>query len=132
MGAFESLDQHIDDLYEIELTEPQSDFFLGEEKYKLFVGGFGSGKSFTLSICAVNDLIKYIGANIGVYAPTFDLLALIAMPYIANLLESGGYTYRIDVQKHIFYVEGYGRIICRSMDSPAKIVGYEVFRSHVI
>ena len=131
MGAFQDLNQHIDDMYEIELTEPQSDFYLGSEKYKLFVGGFGSGKSFTLAINAVSDLINFQGANIAVYAPTFDLLALIAMPYIAELLENGGYDYKIDAQKHIFKVEGYGRIICRSMDNPSKIVGYQVFRSHI-
>lgn len=131
MGAFQNLDQHIDDLYEIELTEPQSDFYLGEEKYKLFVGGFGSGKSFTLALNVVSDLTNFQGANIGVYAPTFDLLSLIAMPYIAELLENGGYNYKIDAQKHIFKVEGYGKIICRSMDNPSKIVGYQVFRSHI-
>jgi hypothetical protein len=132
MGAYQSIDQPLEPLYyEIELTEPQSDFYLGREKYKLFVGGFGSGKSFTLALNVVSDLENYQGADIGVYAPTFDLLALIAMPYIAELLENGGYDYKIDIQKHIFKVKGYGRIICRSMDNPSKIVGYQVFRSHI-
>ncbi len=127
MSAFE---EPTDDMFEVELTEPQSDFFLGLEKYKLFVGGFGSGKSFTLALCVVNDLIMFKGANIGVYAPTFDLLSLIAMPYVAELLENGGYKYKPNSQKHTFDVVGYGKIIFRSMDNPSSIVGYEVFRSH--
>jgi hypothetical protein len=128
MSAFEEIE--LDGMYEIELTDPQSAFFLGEEKYKLFVGGFGSGKSFTMALCAVSDLVNFPGANIGVYAPTFDLLSLIAMPYIVSLLEDGGYEYKINNQKHIISVVGYGNIIFRSMDNPMSIVGYEVFRSH--
>lgn len=127
MSAFE---QPTDDMYEIQLTDPQSGFYLGLEKYKLFVGGFGSGKSFTMALCVVSDLINFPGANIGVYAPTFDLLSLVAMPYIAELLECGGYEYKLNLSKHIFEVKGYGKIICRSMDNPSSIVGYEVFRSH--
>ena len=109
MSAFEEIE--LDGMYEIELTDPQSAFFLGEEKYKLFVGGFGSGKSFTMALCAVSDLVNFPGANIGVYAPTFDLLSLIAMPYIVSLLEDGGYEYKINNQKHIISVAGYGNII---------------------
>jgi len=119
-----------DDFYEIILTPPQSDFYMGLEKYKLFVAGMGTGKSFTMALCAVSDLINFAGANIGVYAPTFDLLHLIAMPYIAEILSYGGYKYKLNVSDKMFYVEGYGNIICRSMDNPATIVGYEVFRSH--
>lgn len=131
MAAFEEIDNFDpDEYYNLDLTDPQSDFYLGIEKYKLFVAGFGAGKSFTMAICAVSDLINFPGADIGVYAPTYDLLGLVAMPYIAELLEYGEYKYRFDGTKKMFFVEGYGRIICRSMDNPITIVGYQVFRSH--
>lgn len=128
MSSFEDID--LDGMYEIELTDPQAAFYLGIEKYKLFVGGFGSGKSFTLALCAVSDIINFPGANVAVYAPTFDLLSLIAMPYILQMLDDGGYEVKVNNQKHIFEVKGYGKIIFRSMDNPTSIVGYEVFRSH--
>ena len=65
--------------HEIDLTIPQMEFYLLENKYPLFVAGMGSGKSVTLAICAVRDLVNFPGADIAVYAPTFDLLKLIVV-----------------------------------------------------
>ena len=116
---------------EYQLTQPQSNFFLGAAKYPLFVGGFGSGKSTTQSFCALRDLMDYPGAHIGMYAPTHDLLNLITVPFIESRLNEAGLSYTLNKQNLIFRIKGHGSVICRSMANPGRIVGYEVFRSHV-
>jgi len=135
IGVFDDVDEFADaandiDFHEIDLTIPQMEFFLLENKYPLFVAGMGSGKSLTLALSAVRDLVNFPGANIAVYAPTFDLLKLIVVAYLAEILDAGGYNFTYHGGEHIFYVKGYGRIICRSLDNPSRIVGYETFRAH--
>lgn len=115
---------------EISLTQPQSDFFLSEKKFPLFVAGFGAGKSQTMCVSALNDLFNFAGANIAVYAPTYDLLRLIIMEYIETMLINGGFAYKLNNSSHTFSVYGFGDIICRSMDNPSRIVGYQTFRAH--
>jgi hypothetical protein len=115
---------------EIDLTVEQSSFILSESKFPLFVAGFGSGKSTAMCISILNDLFNFPGANIAAYAPTYDLLNLITIPYLENILMSGEFVYTLNKSTHIIDVEGYGNIICRSMDNPARIIGYETFRAH--
>jgi hypothetical protein len=118
--------------FKMEFTVPQTKFIRCAATYPLFVGGYGSGKSTTLAACVIRDFFGFPGANIACYAPTFDLLSLITVPYIAEILEGMGAKYRwIGGTKNMFIVEGFGNIICRSLNNPARIVGYEVFRSHI-
>jgi Terminase large subunit, T4likevirus-type, N-terminal len=113
------------------LTPQQSAFYLADERFPLFVGGFGSGKSTTFAVRAVTDLIDFQGADIGCYAPTYDLLKLITEPFLAAKLHAAGLEFELNQSDHIFTVEDYGSLICRSLSNPDRIVGYEVFRSHV-
>jgi hypothetical protein len=113
------------------LNQPQSDFFLLNAKFPLFVGGFGSGKTHTLIACALADLTKYPGMDIAIYEPTFDLMRLILIPRLEEALTEAGLKYQLVKQEFIYYVQGLGRIILRSLDRPERIIGYEVFRSHV-
>ena len=112
------------------LTVPQTDHLHCTYKFPLFVAGFGSGKSQGLCVSALNDLFNYPGANVAVYAPTYDLLHLIVMSYLEEMLTNGGFYYKLNNQSHMFHVDGFGKIICRSMDNPGRIVGYETFRAH--
>jgi len=111
------------------LTPPQSRHYQSTAKYPLFVGGFGSGKTTTLSVNAATDLINYPGADIACYAPTYDLLKLVTQPYIEERLERAGLSFGFHKTDHIYTVPGYGRIICRSLNNPGRIIAYEVFRS---
>lgn len=114
----------------IELTEPQTIFTLTADKYPLFCAGFGSGKSLCMAVNVLNDL-SYPNANVGVYAPTYDLLGLIIIPYLEELLTNNEIPYKYNKNSKIIAVEDHGDIICRSLDNPATIVGYQVFRSHI-
>jgi phage terminase large subunit len=114
--------------FRMQFTKPQSDFILSEAEFPLFVGGFGSGKSTTMAANVVYDLISFPGANIGCYSPTFDLLSLITVPYVGEILEGLNLKYNYHGGRNMFIVEGYGNIICRSLNNPARIVGYQVFQ----
>lgn len=115
------------------LTPPQSAFYQAEEKFPLFVGGFGSGKSTTMSVCATTDVVNFDDADIACYAPTYDLLKRVTEPMLAERLEIAGLRYHLNKSDHIFFISdpGIGDVICRSMTNPERIIGYEVFRSHV-
>lgn len=91
----------------------------------LFIGGFGSGKSYTLSVTALTCLIKHPGINIGVYSVTYDLLKLVSIPQIEARLQELNLKYTLNKSDMIFQVKNYGQIIMRSLDNPGRIIGYE-------
>jgi hypothetical protein len=116
---------------ELQLTQPQSEFKLLEAKFPLFVGGYGSGKSMSLIDQALSDMFQYPGGNIGIYCPTYDLMKLNLIPrFEENLAELGLY-YKYNRSDYMLEIQGYGKLIFRSMDNPNRIIAYEVFRSHV-
>lgn len=88
------------------------------------VSGFGAGKSHTLASAAVLGVTQY-RCNIGVYSVTFDLLKLVNVTQITAMLEDLGLDYKINKQDMIITVKDYGKIIFRSLDNPARIIGYE-------
>ena len=116
----------------VNLTEPQTAFLLSNAKFRLFVAGFGAGKSTCMIAAIFEDLShSYTGIKIGAYCPTYDLLNLITIPYIEERLYQAGIDYRLDKSKFIFYLETGDQIIMRSMDNPSRIVGYQTFRAHI-
>ena len=120
------------DTHEVFLTDPQTRFLQNKSKFPLFVAGFGAGKSTTLGLSVLNDLNhSYSGIKIGIYCPTYDLLKLITIPYLEEFLYHSGIEYRLNKQDNIFYLETGDQIIMRSMDNPARIVGYQTFRAHI-
>lgn len=129
-GSLEDDFDYEDEDNEIILTEPQTRFILAKDKYPLFLAGFGSGKSTCMGFNILRDL-EFPGANVGAYAPTYDLLKLITIPYIEEYLTISETPYKLNKADYIFSVEDAGEIICRSMDNPSRIVGYQVFRSHI-
>ncbi len=88
------------------------------------VSGFGGGKSYTLATTAVLSVINY-KCNVGVYSVTFDLLKLVNIPQICEILDKLGYKYKLNKADMIISIQGYGQIIFRSLDNPARIIGYE-------
>lgn len=113
------------------LTGPQSDYFKLTAPYSLFVGGYGSGKTFTKIVCAIRDLARNPGARIALYDPTYDLLSLNTTPRLLETLNDLGWDYKFNKHLNVIKIWGIGEILLRSMDNPARIVGYEVFASHV-
>lgn len=115
------------------MTEPQSRFFQLQDKYPLFVGGYGSGKTETMVNCAIRDALEAPSALIALYEPTYDLVRLILAPRIEAKLEACGIRYRYNKSENLIYTSsrGCGDFVMRTLDNPARIIGYESYRAHV-
>ena len=116
---------------EIELTEPQSQMFRMQCPNPLFIGGYGSGKTESLIANTLRDALWNPGGKIGSYCPTYDLLKLNLEPRLEETLIEACIGYKMNKSDHVCEIENGSKIIMRSMDNPARIVAYEVFRSHV-
>ncbi|ATH99532.1 terminase [Alcaligenes faecalis] len=115
------------------MTEPQARFFQTEDKYPAFIGGFGSGKTETLANCALRDALESSDALIALYEPTYDLVRLILAPRMEEKLSDLGIRYKYNKQENIIYTSApnCGDFILRTLENPARIVGYESYRAHV-
>jgi len=119
-------------MHEVELTIPQTKFILETAKHPLFVAGYGAGKSTMMAVSIFNDL-NYPSAEpikVGAYAPTYDLLKLITIPYLCEFLEESRIGFKINRSDFIITLETDDKIIMRSMVNSDRIVGYETFRAH--
>ena len=111
---------------DLTLTEPQDDFVFSDKQYPLFCGGFGAGKSEALFKRVLLQKLQYPKLNQGYFAPSYDLINLIAFPRLTELLTECGLKFKLNKSEKVFHIQGYGQIICRSMDSPNSIVGFEI------
>lgn len=118
---------------EMVMTAPQSEFFLKTCKYPAFVGGFGTGKTETLANCAIRDGFEASTGMIALYEPTYDLVRLILAPRIEEKLTDYGIRYKYNKQENIIYCSsgGCADFVLRTLDNPARIVGYESYCAHV-
>lgn len=117
---------------ELNPTVPQDRFIFSEAPYPAFVGGFGSGKTEALMVRALLGLIQNPANDRAFYEPTYDLIRVIAWPRFEEMLSNLSIPYRLT--KHpinTLEIEKRGKIIFRSMDTPARIIGYEVGDSDV-
>ena len=106
-----------------------------DTKYRAFVGGFGSGKTFVGCL----DLAIFAGKHPktvqGYFAPTYPNIRDIFYPTFDEAASLLGF--RTDIKEsnkevHL-YRNGfyYGTVICRSMDNPKTIIGFKISRALV-
>ena len=117
----------------LQMTEPQARFFQLQDKFPAFIGGFGSGKTETLANCALRDALESADALIALYEPTYDLVRLILAPRMEQKLSELGIRYKYNKQENIIYTSApnCGDFVLRTLENPARIVGYESYRAHV-
>lgn len=119
---------------ELTLTQPQNDFLQLDCPFPAFVAGFGSGKSQTMAVSATMDACE-AGADgvIAILEPTLDLCKKIAYPRIQMILAELGIRSKLNKSDQMIYTShpGIGDFLFRSMDNPARLVGWESFRSHL-
>ncbi|WP_223506831.1 terminase large subunit domain-containing protein [Pseudomonas sp. GL-RE-29] len=115
------------------MTEPQLEFYQLKDKYPAFVGGFGTGKTETLANCAIRDGLMSSSALIALYEPTYDLVRLILAPRMEEKLTDMGIRYKYNKQENIIYTSSgqCGDFVLRTLENPARIVGYQSYRAHV-
>lgn len=119
----------------LSLSNPQATFLGLESKFRGFIGGFGSGKTF---VGALDQLIfagRHPRLVQGYFAPTYRD---IRDTYFSTFDEAAfhlGFNTRVRVaDKEIDISRGrshYGTIVCRSMDDPTSIVGFKIARAIV-
>ncbi|WP_241650783.1 hypothetical protein, partial [Rosenbergiella collisarenosi] len=63
----------------------------------------------------------------------YDLIRLILAPRMEDKLSEYGIRYKYNKSENIIYTAspGIGDFVLRTLDNPARIVGYESYRSHI-
>ena len=110
----------------IELTPPQSEFYQSTAKATAAVAGFGSGKTQTAMNRMLATMIECPGADMLYSAPTIPLIRDILWAKLHETLPEIGIDYTINKAESIVHLHGLGKIFCRSMDHPERLVGFEV------
>lgn len=116
---------------DLELTEPQEEFVFSDAQFPAFIGGFGSGKSHSLIVRSLLGKLAYPSLDRGYFAPTWDLIRLIAWPRYEALLSDWGIGYKLHKSEKWLKLSTGGKIIFRSLDTPERIVGFEICDAEV-
>lgn len=118
----------------LELSAPQSVYLTGlKTKYRAYVGGFGSGKTFVGCLDLLIFAARYPRVPQGYFGPTYPSIRDIFFPTFEEA--ASRLDFQADVKeanKEIDLYRGgrwYGKIICRSMEKPDRIVGFKVARA---
>lgn len=120
----------------LSLSKPQDIFLNGlNSKYRAFVGGFGSGKTFVGCLDLLLFAAKYPKTVQAYFGPTYPAIRDIFYPTFEEAAELLGFKViiktsdkEVSIYRNGFY---YGTVICRSMDNPGSIVGFKVARALV-
>lgn len=109
---------------------PQSKFLQMTQKFRAFVAGFGSGKTWVGCMAMANHALSYPHVNQGYFAPTYAHIRDIYFPTIEEVCYDYGLTVKIRKgDKEVDIIDGRKRlctVICRSMDNPANIIGFKI------
>jgi hypothetical protein len=111
------------------LTDTQRAFATSRESFPCFCGGFGSGKTAAAIARAMALKSHFRQCDIAYYLPTYPLVEDIAYRRFPELCERKGWAYKLNKASAYIEFPGAGRIVFRTMENPARIVGYEVAHS---
>lgn len=120
----------------MELSAPQHIFLNGlNTKFRGYVGGFGSGKTFVGCVDLYTFFGKHPGTVQGYFGPTYPSIKDIFYPTFEEAGEMMGFRVKINIgDKEVAVYRGrkyYGTVKCRSMDNPSSIVGFKISRALV-
>lgn len=109
---------------------PQAQFLAMPQKFKAFVAGFGSGKTWVGGMSMCQHFWEHPKVKQGYFAPTFAQIRDIFYPTIEEVAFDMGLRVNIktsDKEVHFFSGRRYrGTTICRSMDNPGSIIGFKI------
>lgn len=111
---------------DLALTEPQEDFVFSGYQFPAFVGGFGAGKSDALVTRLLLKKLAYPRFNVGYFAPTYDLISLIAWPKFEERLDAMRIRNKLNKADKELKLSTGGSVIFRTLDNPDRIVGFEI------
>lgn len=112
------------------LNVPQGQFLQLQHKFRAFVAGFGSGKTWVGSAALCRHVLEWPGINSGYFAPTYPQIRDIFFPTIEEVAFDWGLKVKTkESDKEVEFYRG-GRYrcttICRSMEKPQTIVGFKI------
>lgn len=113
------------------LNKPQFEFIKSHNKFMAFVGGYRSGKTFVGCVRMCVNALEFPGIPQGYFAPTYPQITDIffeTMPEVAS-----AFGLKADIvasKKRVYLRDSKGRclstIICKSMEHPHRIVGFNI------
>ena len=113
-----------------EANIPQGQFLAMPQKFRAFVGGFGSGKTWVGCMAQCIGYWENPGINQGYFAPTYPQIRDIYYPTIEEVAHTMGLNVEIktsDKEVHFYSGRKYrGTTICRSMERPGTIIGFKI------
>ncbi|WDZ97969.1 terminase family protein [Herbaspirillum sp. WKF16] len=113
-----------------ELNVPQTEFLQLPHKFKAYVAGFGSGKTFVGCAGIAQHFWRWPGIAQGYFAPTYPQIRDIFYPTMEEVAAGMGLRTKVKQADHemdVFEGRRYrGTIICRSMEKPETIVGFKI------
>jgi len=112
------------------LNVPQAKFLAMPQKFKSFVAGFGSGKTWVGCSDLAKHFYEHPRINAGYFAPTYTQIRDIFYPTIDEAIYDWGLNAVVRMgNKEVDIYRGrknLGTILCRSMDDPGTIVGFKI------
>jgi hypothetical protein len=116
-------------------TKPQDEFLNLANKYRAFIGGYGSGKTWVEGQAECEHYWEWPKVNQGYFAPTYSIIRDIYYPTIEEVAFSMGLNVDIKQGNHeVHFYSGRqyrGTTICRSLDHPQTIVGFKIGRASI-
>lgn len=109
----------------IRLSKPQARFLKSEEKFTLFSGGIGSGKSFAGAHYVLNKLKTDPGTPGLIGANTYNQLQKATLQTLFNEFDEMGMEYRYNQMQKTLHVEN-TEILCYSLDNYDAIRGVQI------
>lgn len=117
------------------LNVPQSEFLALPHKFRAFVAGFGSGKTWVGSAGLCQHFWEWPRIHGGYFAPTYAQIRDIFYPTMEEVAFDWGLRTEVNQSNHEVHVyrgrRYRGTVICRSMEKPQTIVGFKVGHSLV-
>lgn len=99
-------------------------------RFRLFVGGYRSGKTRAGEMEMCKHYWEHPGVNQGYFAPTYSMIRDAFFQTIEEVAMGFGLNVKIREQaKEVHFYSGRqyrGTTLCRSMDNPGSIVGFEI------
>lgn len=112
------------------LNKPQARFLGLGHKFRAFVAGFGSGKTWVGCAGLCGHAWEFPRINAGYFAPSYPMIRDIFYPTIEEVAEDWGLRAVIrksDHEVHLYSGSTYRTtVVCRSMDDPSRIVGFKI------
>ncbi|WP_426269154.1 terminase large subunit domain-containing protein [Dyella kyungheensis] len=117
------------------LNVPQASFLALPHKFRAFVAGFGSGKTWVGCSGLSQHFWEFPKVNAGYFAPTYAQIRDIFFPTMDEVAHDWGMrTVAREANKEVHLYAGRqyrGTVICRSMEKPETIVGFKIGRALV-